>query len=334
MDDKVEHHQNRVFANVEWRINQNNIINLGALAEKNEFSDTELSPRLSFTHAFNKQHKVRIGISQAIRSPFIYEEKANLVYTQDLTVGGIPVPPDSPIPQTLLDQQILGNTELKNEKIISREIVYFGAFLNSTLFFNARLFHDDITDYIDTFREDADTDIDNVPDDLNDFGIPGAVNTVLVYQNPISSTTNGLEIELDYRIDPTLRLIASGAIINISSNSEAIELSAPQHSYSLFLTKIFNEKYNGSLAYYFVDEFKWTDARSSNPADDFTTDDYHTLDMRLSRNFNFNRSYGSLSLVLKNLLGDYSDYQKDPSNDAAPQIIQNTVAYIDFRLNF
>lgn len=155
-----------------------------------------------------------------------------------------------------------------------------------------------------------------------------------MYQNPISSTTNGLEIELDYRIDPTLRLIASGAIINISSNSEAIELSAPQHSYSLFLTKLFNEKYNGSLAYYFVDEFKWTDARSSNPADDFTTDDYHTLDMRLSRNFNFNRSYGSLSLVLKNLLGDYSDYQKDPSNDAAPQIIQNTVAYIDFRLNF
>ena len=329
VDEKVENHQNRIFANIEWHINQSNIINLGALAEKNDFSDTELSPRLSFTHAFNKQHKVRFGVSQAIRSPFIYEERANLVYSQELTLDG------EPIGTTLVDQQILGNTELKNEKIISREIAYFGAFLNSTLLLNARLFHDDITDYIDTLREDADTDIDNVPDDLNDFGDPDAPNTVLVFQNPTYSTTNGLEIELNYHIDPTLRLIASGAVINISSNSNAIAHSAPQHSYSLFLTKRFNEKYNGSLGYYYVDEFKWTDARDIiENSDEVSTDDYQALDIRLSRNFNFSKTHGSLSLVLKNLLGDYSDYQKHQISSTAPVAVQNTVAYIDFRLNF
>ena len=242
VDEKVEHHQNRVFANIEWHVNQSNIINIGALVEKNDFSDTELSPRLSFTHAFNKQHKVRIGISQAIRSPFIYEEMANLFYSKELTVGGSSV-------GTAFEQVILGNQNLKNEKIISREIVYFGEFLNSSLLFNARLFHDDITDYIDTIREDVDPALgDNVVDDPDD-PIDPSKNTVLVYQNPISSTTNGLELELNYYIDPSLRLIASGAIINISSNSEAIELSAPQHSYSLLLTKRFNEKYNGSLGY-------------------------------------------------------------------------------------
>ena len=169
---------------------------------------------------------------------------------------------------------------------------------------------------------------------------PSAANTVLVFQNPISSTTNGLEIELDYHIDKSLRLIASGSIINISSNSDAISLSAPQHSYSMLLTKRFNEKYNGSLGYYFVDEFKWTDARApDNPTggptiDFYSTDDYHTLDLRLSRNFKSSQTNGSLSLVLKNLLDDYSVYQKAPHNSAAPQIIQNTVAYVDFRLNF
>ena len=328
VDDKVKHQQYRVFANIEWYLNQSNIINLGGLVENNDFSDTELSPRLSFTHAFNNQHKVRLGISQAIRSPFIYEELANVAYTQDLTIGG------TPTPITLREQVILGNADLKNEKIISREIAYFGEFLKSSLLFNARLFHDDVTDYIDTFREDVDPAIDNVPDDPNDFGDPNARNTVLVFQNPIESSTNGLEIELDYHIDPSLRVIASGAIINISSNSNAISLSAPQHSFSLLLTKMFNEKYNGSLGYYYVDEFKWTDARSPSPTDVYTTDDYHTLDMRLSRNINFSQSSGSLSLVLKNLLGDYSDYQKDPSNSTAPQVIQNTVAYIDFRLSF
>ena len=328
VDEKVKHQQYRVFANVEWYVNQSNVINLGGLVEKNDFSDTELSPRLSFTHAFNNQHKVRLGISQAIRSPFIYEEMANVAYTEDLTVGGVP------IGTTLREQVILGNVNLNNEKIISREIAYFGEFINSSLLFNARLFHDDITDYIDTLKEDVDPAIDNVPDDPNDFGDPNAANTVLVFQNPISSTTNGLELELDYHIDMSLRLIASGAIINISSNSDAISLSAPQHSYSLLLTKRFNEKYNGSLGYYFVDEFKWTDARSPSPTDVYTTDDYHALDMRLSRNFKFSQTDGSLSLVLKNLLDDYSDYQKGPHSGAAPQIIQNTVAYVDLRLNF
>jgi len=317
VDEKVDHRQNRVFANIEWHINQSNIINFGALVEKNSFSDTELSPRLSFTHAFNPRHKVRIGISQAIRSPFIYEEMANLVYSQDLTVGG------TSTGTTLRELVILGSTDLKNEKIISREIVYYGEFLNTSLLFNARLFLDNITDYIDTLKED-----------INDPSVDNFNNTALVYRNPGHSETTGLELELDYRIDPSLRLIASGAIIDISSDSNAIAHSAPQHSYSLLLTKRFNEKYNGSLGYYFVDEFKWMDARDGSGADEVSTDDYQALDMRLSRNFNFNQTHGSLSLVLKNLLGDYSDYQKHQTNSTAPVTIQNTVAYIDFRLSF
>ncbi|NOQ90651.1 MAG: TonB-dependent receptor plug domain-containing protein [Gammaproteobacteria bacterium] len=320
-DEKAKHQQYRGFANIEWHVNQSNIINLGGLVEKNSFSETELSPRASFTHAFNKQHKVRFGISQAIRSPFIYEEMANSFYSQDLTVNdGDPAPP--PIPQTARELVIIGNPDLKNEKITSREIVYYGDFLNSSLLFNARFFHDDVTNYIDTLEEPVDPALDNFN------------GTADVFRNPIDSETNGLELELDYRINPTLRLIASGAIINISSDSNAIAHSAPQHSYSLLLTKRFTEKYNGSLGYYYVDEFKWTDARDISLGDEVSTDDYHALDLRLSRNFNFSQTHGSLSLVLKNLLSDYSDYQKHQINSTAPVAIQNTVAYIDFRLSF
>ncbi len=310
VSDKVNHRQYRGFANVEWQISQNDVINLGGLLEKNSFSDTELSPRLSFAHAFNKQHKIRIGVSQAIRSPFIFEEKANSFYSKDLTIGGVPVPGG-----TIREQVYLGNSDLKNEKITSREIAYYGEFLNSSLLFNARLFHDDISNYIDTIKED-----------VNDPAIDNFDNTVLVFRNPIDSKTKGLELELNYRIDHSLRLIASGAIINISSNSRAMELSAPQHSYSLLLTKRFNEKYNASTAYYFVEDFNWADARG--------TGDYKILDARISRNFNIHQTHSSLSLVLKNLLNDYSDYNKQPRNNNAPQIIQNTVAYVDFRLSF
>lgn len=331
-DKKLSNKQFRGFANIEWHVNRSSIINVGGLVEKNDFTDTELSPRFAYTLALSDSHKVRFGISQAIRSPFIYEAKGDLSFSQDLTINGT----DANL--KVLNQQILGGipgrSNLDNEKIISREIAYFGTFLDAALLFNARLYHDHISDFIDSKREDV-TSLnpeDNIPDNLDDLGNPTASNTVLVFQNPIQSTTNGLELELDYHFDTTLRLIASAAIVNISSNSMSIALSAPQHSYSLLAIKQFNEKYSGSIAYYYVDAFKWTDARGVS--DDFSTDSYHTLDMRASRSFKFNRTRGSLSVVLKNLLDEYSDYQENPSNSTAPKVVHGTLAYLDFRLNF
>ncbi len=323
-DDDVTNNQYRAFANGEWHINQSNIINIGALVEKNDFTDTEISPRISYTHSFNQQHSVRLGISQAIRSPFIFEAKADRVYTKEATL----LSPPTII--TLVDQPFIGGLNsglgLTNERIISREIAYFGNYLNSSLLFNARLFHDDINDFIDTVQEDATAfnDQDNVPNDLTD---PSKGNTVRVFQNEIESTTTGLELELDYRIDRTLRAIASGAIINLNSNNTSIATSAPQHSFSFLTSKQFNENYSGSIAYYYVEAFKWTDSRGG-------TDDYSTLDLKLSRNLRFNKSNGSISLILRNLLDDYSDYQETPSSNTAPNVIHTTLAYLDFRLNF
>ncbi len=318
----VTHKEYRGFATVEWNITDNNVINIGGLIEKHNLSDTAFSPRISFIHAFNQQHKVRIGVSQALRSPFIFETMADQSYSQELTINGAPAP-SPPFPQSLYEQILLGNKNLENEKIISREIAYFGDFLNSALLFNGRIFYDSLSNYIDTLRIPSPSPPDNVNDDLSD---PSSLNTMLVFDNPIASTTRGIEVELDYHFDTSLRLIASGALIKINSNSDAASRSAPQHSYSFLLTKQFNEKYNTSVGYYFVESFKWMDARGTN--------DYKILDLRFSRNFKSDKSNGSISLVLKNLLDDYSDYNAVPRNSTAPQVIQNTMAYIDFRLSF
>ncbi len=309
----INHERYHAFANIEWRINQNNAINIGALVEKNSFSDTELSPRFSFSHAFNRFHKIRLGVSQAIRSPFVVEALANYSFSHDLTAAG-----GTPTDFTLLENVVRGNLDLQNEKIISREIVYLGEFINSSLFFNARLFHDDISNFIKTVKE-TDTD-PGLPIILFD-------DIIHVFRNPVKSTTTGLELELDYHIDSTLRLIASGAIINVNNNLGPISKSAPQHSFSFISNKRFNEKYSGSLAWYYVESFKWTDSRGG-------VDDHQTLDMRLSRKLKFNQANGSLSVVLKNLLGDYSDYQENPSSSTAPKVVHSTLAYLDFRLNY
>jgi iron complex outermembrane receptor protein len=316
-ESRTTHKQYRAFATAEWSITDSNVLNVGGLVEKHDLSDTAFSPRISLTHAFNHQNKVRVGVSQALRGPFIFENAGNQNYTQELTAGG------TPIGVTLFEQVLFGSKDLKNEKIISREIAYFGEFLNSALLFNGRLFYDSISNYIDTLRVPSPSPPDNVNDNLND---PGSPNTMLVFSNPIASTTRGLELELDYHIDASLRLIASGAMIKIHSDSDAASRSAPQHSYSLLLTKQFNEKYNTSVAYYYVESFKWMDARGTN--------DYRILDLRFSRNFKAGGNEGSVSLVLKNLLDDYSNYNAATRNSTAPVVIQNTVAYVDFRLSF
>jgi iron complex outermembrane receptor protein len=323
-DEEFTQEHYRTFANIEYQANHRNTINLGALVEKNSLSETDLSPRISFTHAFNERHKIRFGVSQARRTPFIFESRASYSLYQDITSS---LDPDF---EATLRANIVGSTdyrdeELINEKILSREIVYLGEFIDSTLMFNARLFHDDLTDYIDTR---------NVPDDITPE--PGEIlyppdGTVEIYVNEIDSSTTGLELELDYRIDPTLRLIASGAIINISSDSDKISRSAPQHSFAAMLSKRFNRKYSASIAWYYVDEFKWTDAAEINFNN--STDEYNTLDLRLSRNFYFTKANGSISVVAKNLLDDYSDYQKNQV-DNSPVAINNTQAYVDFRLKF
>lgn len=304
-DDAVSHNQFRGFGIVEWYVTQNNTINFGALVEENDVTDTELSPRLSFTHAFNKQHSIRLGVSRAIRSPFILETDLDTTLTLPLRINGQAPPP--PFPDSADIQVWLGSVpggyKLQNEKIISREIAYFGSFLNSAFLFNARLFHDDINDYI---------------------RLEGTE-----FRNNIDSTSTGLELEMDYHFDNTLRFSASGSIINISSNEAEIENSAPQHSFSFITSKRFNNKYNGSLAYYYVDAFAWTDSRGG-------TSEYDTLDMRLSRNIKLARASGSLSIVLKNILGDYSDYLENPGVDSmnAPKVVHSRHAYADLRLNF
>ncbi len=333
-NEKVTHEQYRAFVNIEYQVNHKNTVNFGALLEKNNYSDTDLSPRISLTHRINDHNKIRLGISRAIRSPFVFEALGSQSYKHTL-VGG-------PLDGLTLRENVLGSTDyrsenLLNEKIISREIVYMGEFMKSSLLINARLFHDNVSAYIDSVKQnDAVFETDEIL--FEDLVNPPAV--VHVFRNTFSTSTAGFELELDYHIDPSLRLIASGAIINISSINEALSLSAPQHSFSLMASKKFSEKYNGSIAYYYVDEFKWTDARApDNPTggettDFYTTDDYHAIDLRLSRNFKLSQTNGSLSLVLKNLLDDYSNYQKATHFSSAPQVIQNTTAYIDFRVNF
>lgn len=311
---KVRRELYRAFANAEWYLNQRNILNLGLLVEHYSTTRTDNSPRISLIHKLNQNHSIRFGLSKATRSPFIAEEHVNTTLTHEITSGGVP------IGFTLVENQIIPSSEIDNEEILSREIGYYGNFLNNRLAFNARLFRNSLRELINLTNEVA------VATDTFD-------GLAAQHINANCTTTKGVELEFDYRADKSLRIVGTASYLSIESEdiprsgqSDVLEQSAPDYTASLLTIKQFNELYSGSMGLYYVDDMSWFDANSAG------SNNYSTLDLRLSRKLLVGSDSAKISLVLKNLLDEYSDYDPNPGN--GPLVEQNLTGYIELAMQF
>jgi len=320
----------RIYGNAVVDFDSKNTVDMGVLVEKSDGTDADLSPRIAYLHHINDRHTVRIGASQAIRTPFLFEQDANIAFTGTATIGGV-------VPVSLHDQLYFPLNVLKTEKITSIEFGYYGKFAANRMLFNTRIFQDKLEDLIDAPEVADPTGLDNIPDFV-----------AFVFDNLHATTVRGIEAEIDFRIDRTSRIVASGAILNIISDdpvrdgkSREYEESAPDHSFSLLAIKDFNNKYSGSVGFYYVGDMAWMDANHNNTCEGGgapnggcgfrNTQGYRKLDLRLVRNFRLGGEHASIALNLQNLLDEYSDYDKFPSS-LAPAVEQNLIAFIQFKL--
>jgi len=65
----------RLFGNLEWRARPSLIFNLGAMAENNNYTGTDITPRVAANWHFLPGHTLRASYSQATRTPSIYEKR-------------------------------------------------------------------------------------------------------------------------------------------------------------------------------------------------------------------------------------------------------------------
>jgi iron complex outermembrane receptor protein len=215
---------------------------------------------------------------------------------------------------------------LETEKITSVELGYYGKFLQKKLSLSTRIFQDKLDELITDPFLDIPLPIEEDVD-----------GKAFIYSNLHATTVRGIEAELDYTIGSSTRLFASGALLDISSDddpyegkSREYEESAPDKSFSILTMHDFNEKYSGSVGFYYVGDMSWMDANPNLPGVR-NTGVYRILDLRLVRNFKFGNERLSTAIVLKNLLDDYSDYDAI-QNTPEPVVVQNMVAYIELKL--
>ena len=286
---KTDHFDlHRLFGHAEWRPFERVILNAGAMLEHNDFTGTDISPRASINFKLNTNHTIRLGASSALRTPNYVEEKFNTRLVIPTVLPGT----------SFLVQYFADEGNVQSEKIVSREIGYLGNFGKVSI--DARIFNDDIRDYIDANR-------------LSNFVTPPGF--ILVSQKPFSSknggdvAVNGFEAQAKWHVSKVTKLLLNYAYVDIKAKTNNlpshIGQSMPRNTISALFTHHFNSQWDGSLAYY-------QNSKVAQLGDGDLVGSSKRTDVRLAHQFHSGAWSGEISAVVENLFNahyqEFADY--------------------------
>lgn len=291
----------RVFGNLEWRLAEPLLMNLGAMWEHTDISGDTLSPRLALNYRLSPTQTLRTAVSQAYRTPVFFEQDA------DLRVALAP-----PAPPGTVFQVFRGLGNLEPERIRSVELGYIGEFPATSLTLDLRLYRDALEHLITQADDPA--------------ALPSPPPVTQTFINSESATVTGLETRLQWRPAPGNLLVLSYAWADVDSDSPELEDSTPRHTLSLLGSHRFNERFSASTAWYYTDEQLWLGEGDRIPA-------YHRVDLRLAYAFRLGGKSAELSAVVQNLFGDYRDYLYSATSPQERNVF-DTRGWLSLRLEF
>ncbi len=279
----------RVFGHVEWSPHSKWLVNAGAMIEHNDFTGTDISPRVSVNYKVLPNHTLRLGASSALRTPNYLEEKFNRSLQVPTILPGV----------TLLQQYDANLGNVDPERIISKEIGYIAKV--GKLDIDARLFYDIISDHIDRrdtpFQAPAGFLLVTDPDDIE-----GAINAG-------TAEVNGFETQVKWQLARKTSLLFNYAHVRIRETKEKLarnyENSMPSNTVSALLTHQFDADWDGSIAYYQT-------SKATLLGDGDPVDLIRKCNVRLARRFNAGKWNGEVSAVVENLFNnhyqEFADY--------------------------
>lgn len=260
----------RLFGNLEWRASPTWLVNAGALAESDSVSGNTMAPRLMVNWHAAPGQTWRAGVSKAFRPPSTYENFASVHYIwQDAN-------PLLNFDKTFV--QALGN--LRPEQVVSREIGYLGDFADGRLNLNARLFREEITDFI---RQ------------VNGAG-------VRTYANDENFVIKGLEYQMKWQPWQGGQFVLNQTYTDISSPHDGTATAAPQLGSSIAYFQKLPGKMDLSLMH------------TDNHAASLLADEpvaIRRTDLRLAKGLHWGRHQSEISLVVQNLGSAYPDYKRN-----------------------
>jgi iron complex outermembrane receptor protein len=293
----------RIFAHDEWRITSSDLLNIGAMAEKNALGQTRVSPRAAYSHHLSPRHTLRASASVAYRNPEMIEELGNRRFWRGdkwwrpfTAAGG-----------------------LSPERAFSREIGYIGQLDDAGSTLDIRVYHDQIKNIIW---------VDPVPS-------PDAFDGKTTnFKSLFTASHRGLESTLNYKfgahsnltVNYARQFVGADAAGRLTFHPMSVldryvsyyEKTVPQNSASLLLQHGFSGGMQLGVGFYHQDPVRVLDA-NINDTQPLT----RRLDLRIAQRFGLSRDgnskadaaksgSGEIALVLQNALSDhYTDYNVD-----------------------
>lgn len=265
----------RLFGNLEWRAQPNLIFNIGAMVENNSYTGTDITPRVAANWHFLPGHTLRIGQSQATRTPSVFE-KAWEVYQREERSH-----PDLPA--------------LKPEKVNATDIGYLGKFPKLGLDLDMRLFWEEYTDLIADRRNDA----------ANRGNLNSGSASIKGFETQVKWKI-GERTRLIYGL-------SHGVVDSPNVDRISYTNSVPTNNQSLMISHRFNHHWSTSLTGYQTDEthFDRTDFDLSQGRGYFIGT-ARRWDGRIAYDFHSGGTNGVLALILQNVTDNrYFEFRHD-----------------------
>lgn len=267
-------HLLRAFAHAEWRVLPDTLIQGGAMLEDTSIAGSDFSPNFAANIHLTPRQTLRASISQATRTPLMYEDFGHNV----MTYGAYAVP------------NVVALGHLVPERILSRELGYLYALPGQAFSLDVKVFSDRLSDLIDTYRY-------AYPANPND----GRTST---YANLVHADQQGVESGIEWRSGEGTRLNLNLAHIHIRSPSAGYTRSMPANTVSALLSQRLPGNLDGSLGYYQMSSLQMLQVFEA--ADPVAL--MRRLDARLAWHFGTAGQDCELALSAQNVLSGYQDF--------------------------
>lgn len=276
----------RLFANGEWRLRPDTIINIGSMYEWNDITGGDVSPRLAVNYHIVPGQTLRAGVSRANRTPSFLESRADTDIVANVAPFG-----------TLIANEWAGNEALEPEQITSYEIGWHGELASRRGSADVKIFREKIRNAIAASGNDLQW--------VGNETLP-----IITFSNDGEADARGAEAEIRWQATNTTELHLAAAYAKQSGYMRTqttpvveysdVRTSTPTHTYSALIMQQLPSGFEASAAYFRTSEMVWT-------SDDVTRT--RALDARLAYNLREGRVRGKLAIVAQNLLKDYFDYE-------------------------
>jgi iron complex outermembrane receptor protein len=129
----VSFHEKRLFGNFEWRPHALLSVNAGGFLGDHSRTGSYFAPRLMANMHVMPDHTVRVGVTQSMRTPTLFELDGDVRHY----LNG-----------TLIGRTTAARGNLSPEKLFAQEVGYFGNFRDWRLTLDVRAFHERMQDSV------------------------------------------------------------------------------------------------------------------------------------------------------------------------------------------